>query len=142
MAIAMGGHVRVGLEDNLYLDAARTPATNAQLITRLVTLARSEGRDIATPDVDVSDTTAPGGPSGEVPVRILRPRDAAGPLPVIVYIHGAGWVFGNAHTHDRRVASTTRSGASDVSWAWWQPRYAPVTAHQPAAQRWRVSCRR
>ena len=45
----------------------------------------------------------PGGPSGEVPVRILRPRDATGPLPVIVYIHGAGWVFGNAHTHDRLI---------------------------------------
>jgi len=27
----------------------------------------------------------------------------AGPLSVIVYIHGAGWVFGNAHTHDRLV---------------------------------------
>jgi acetyl esterase/lipase len=25
----------------------------------------------------------------------------SGPLPVIVYTHGAGWVFGNAHTHDR-----------------------------------------
>ena len=59
--------------------------------------------DIAKPDVDVSDTTAPGGPSGEVPIRILRPRDATGPLPVIVYIHGAGWVFGNAHTHDRLI---------------------------------------
>ena len=59
--------------------------------------------DIAKPDVDVSDTTVPGGPSGEVPIRILRPRDATGPLPVIVYIHGAGWVFGNAHTHDRLI---------------------------------------
>jgi 3-keto-5-aminohexanoate cleavage enzyme len=50
LAIAMGGHVRVGLEDNLYYDAHRTPATNPQLITRLVTLAKSAGRDIATPD--------------------------------------------------------------------------------------------
>lgn len=31
------------------------------------------------------------------------PRGATGPLPVILYIHGAGWVFGNAHTHDRLV---------------------------------------
>src|SRR6266480_2616891 len=56
--------------------------------------------DIAKPEVDVSDTRVPGGPSGEVPVRILRPRDTIGLLPVIVYIHGAGWVFGNAHTHE------------------------------------------
>jgi acetyl esterase/lipase len=38
-----------------------------------------------------------------VPVRILRPRNSAGPFPVILYIHGAGWVFGNAHTHDRLI---------------------------------------
>ena len=67
------------------------------------TVDQVQSGDIAKPDVDVSDTTVPGGPSGEVPVRILRPRDATGPLPVIVYIHGAGWVFGNAHTHDRLI---------------------------------------
>ena len=59
--------------------------------------------DIATPDVDLSDITVPGGPAGEVSIRILRPRGASGPLPVIVYLHGAGWVFGNAHTHDRLI---------------------------------------
>lgn len=52
MAITMGGHVRVGLEDNLWFDDARTQlATNAGLIERLVTLARAAGREIATPDV-------------------------------------------------------------------------------------------
>jgi acetyl esterase len=71
--------------------------------------------DIAKPGVDISDTTVPGGPSGEVPVRILRPRDATGPLPVIVYIHGAGWVFGNAHTHDRLIRELAAgSGAAVV----------------------------
>ena len=30
-------------------------------------------------------------------------RARPAPLPVIVYIHGAGWVFGNAHTHDRLI---------------------------------------
>jgi acetyl esterase/lipase len=58
---------------------------------------------IVKPDVEITDATVPGGPSGEVSIRILRPRGATGPLPVIVYIHGAGWVFGNAHTHDRLV---------------------------------------
>jgi acetyl esterase len=27
----------------------------------------------------------------------------AGALPAILYLHGAGWVFGNHHTHDRLV---------------------------------------
>jgi acetyl esterase len=35
--------------------------------------------------------------------RIVKPAGATGVLPVILYIHGAGWVFGNAHTHDRLV---------------------------------------
>lgn len=53
--------------------------------------------------VDIEDRTIAGGPSGQVSVRILRPQNAPATLPVIVYIHGAGWVFGNAHTHDRLI---------------------------------------
>jgi acetyl esterase/lipase len=67
------------------------------------TVDEVQAGDVVKPDVDITDTTVPGGPSGTVSVRILRPGKAAGPLPVIVYIHGAGWVFGNAHTHDRLV---------------------------------------
>jgi uncharacterized protein (DUF849 family) len=50
MALSMGGHVRVGLEDNLWYDDVRTlQATNAGLIDRIVQLARAMGREIATP---------------------------------------------------------------------------------------------
>jgi 3-keto-5-aminohexanoate cleavage enzyme len=48
-AIVMGGHVRVGIEDNLYLPDG-TLATNAQLVNKVVTIAREVGREIATPD--------------------------------------------------------------------------------------------
>ncbi len=47
--------------------------------------------DIETLDVDGVET------------RIVRPAGATGVLPVIVYIHGAGWVFGDFHTHERLV---------------------------------------
>lgn len=40
---------------------------------------------------------------GDARVRIIRPVDAAGVLPVIVYMHGGGWILGNAATHDRLV---------------------------------------
>jgi hypothetical protein len=40
---------------------------------------------------------------GDVRVRIIRPPDAVGTLPVILYMHGGGWVLGNADTHDRLV---------------------------------------
>ncbi|MFD8009177.1 alpha/beta hydrolase [Streptomyces sp. NPDC058955] len=53
--------------------------------------------------VDEEWITVHGGPTGDVRARIVRPRGVTGPLPVVLYIHGAGWVFGNAHTHDRLV---------------------------------------
>lgn len=62
------------------------------------TVDKVQSGEIARPDVDVQDLSADG-----VSVRILRPKGAAGPLPVILYVHGAGWVFGNAHTHDRLI---------------------------------------
>ena len=40
---------------------------------------------------------------GDVPVRIVKPVGSSGPLPVIVYMHGGGWILGNAGTHDRLV---------------------------------------
>ena len=40
---------------------------------------------------------------GDVPVRIVRPADAEGTLPVVLYMHGGGWVLGNADTHDRLI---------------------------------------
>ncbi|QVI23767.1 alpha/beta hydrolase [Nocardia tengchongensis] len=41
--------------------------------------------------------------AGEVRVRIVRPIGAEKPLPTILYIHGGGWILGDAHTHDRLV---------------------------------------
>ncbi|HUR08374.1 MAG TPA: alpha/beta hydrolase [Nonomuraea sp.] len=58
---------------------------------------------IDKPDVDEEWITVSGGPTGSVRARIVKPAGAEGTLPVILYIHGAGWVFGNAHTHDRLV---------------------------------------
>jgi uncharacterized protein (DUF849 family) len=50
MAIAMGGHIRVGLEDNLHWDHARSRlARNGELVERIVGLARTLGREAATP---------------------------------------------------------------------------------------------
>ncbi|WP_159803256.1 alpha/beta hydrolase [Arthrobacter zhaoguopingii] len=40
---------------------------------------------------------------GDVRVRIVRPQGSAGVLPVLLYVHGGGWVLGNAGTHDRLV---------------------------------------
>jgi len=48
-AIVMGGHVRVGLEDNIYYTKGRL-ATNEELVARIVRIAAEIGRPVATPD--------------------------------------------------------------------------------------------
>ncbi|RKR92219.1 acetyl esterase/lipase [Micromonospora pisi] len=55
--------------------------------------------EVQSPQVPVPGTTKQTLDNPEV--TIFRPDHEAGPLPVILYIHGAGWVFGNDHTHDR-----------------------------------------
>jgi 3-keto-5-aminohexanoate cleavage enzyme len=50
-AIAMGGHIRVGWEDNPFLPNGEVAARNAQLVEEVVAAAERIGRDIATPAV-------------------------------------------------------------------------------------------
>lgn len=54
------------------------------------------------PDVDEEWRTVPA-EVGDVGVRIVRPAGSTGTLPVVLYVHGGGWVLGNAGTHDRLV---------------------------------------
>jgi acetyl esterase/lipase len=64
-------------------------------------------------------------------------------LPVVLYIHGAGWIFGNAHTHDRLVPEL----AVGVNAAVVFPQSRPVVPRGPlpgdranhAVTRWMVS---
>ncbi|MBI5397268.1 MAG: 3-keto-5-aminohexanoate cleavage protein, partial [Verrucomicrobia bacterium] len=49
-AIAMGGHVRVGIEDSIFMDAGKTEhATNLKLVERVVRVGKAVGRRPATP---------------------------------------------------------------------------------------------
>jgi len=90
----------------------------------LFDLAPEEGRKaveevqsekIELPAVDEEWVTVQGGPTGEVQARIVRPAGATDALPVVIYVHGAGWVFGSAHTHDRLVRElAVGSGAAVV----------------------------
>lgn len=79
-------------------------------------LAREQMVRLSPPvDLDLSakkiiDRTIPG-PGGEIPVRIYDPG-LEGPLPVIVYFHGGGWVLGDLHTHNalcNALCAITRS---------------------------------
>jgi acetyl esterase len=72
----------------------------------------SEDSEAAPPEVaEVKDGALPG-PAGAIGYRRYRPLGAAaGPLPMLVYYHGGGFVIGNIETHDstcRRLANKSR----------------------------------
>ena len=49
VAMALGGHVRVGIEDNIYYEKG-VLATNAALVKRIALIAQAMGRELATPE--------------------------------------------------------------------------------------------
>jgi acetyl esterase len=71
--------------------------------------------DIPAPKADIEDLTISGGPGGSVSIKVYRPAGVSSDLPVLLFTHGAGWVFGDAHTHDRLVRElTVRANAATV----------------------------
>jgi len=59
------------------------------------------------------------GPTGTVRIRIVRPADAEGELPAVLYYHGGGWVMGDRNTHDhliRELAIQARSAVVFVEY--------------------------
>ena len=50
LAMTMGGHTRVGMEDNIYLRRGELLKSNAQLVERIVAIAEALNIDVASPD--------------------------------------------------------------------------------------------
>ncbi len=73
------------------------------------------GEGVERPNVDEEWVDVDAGEWGTVRTRIIRPEGATGALPVVFYIHGAGWVFGDDKTHDRLFRELTiGAGAAGV----------------------------
>jgi acetyl esterase len=66
-------------------------------------LERAQSAPVGKPSAQIEDIAFPVGPTGSVPVRIVRPAGTAEVLPVVLYFHGGGWVLGDRDTHDRLV---------------------------------------
>ena len=116
-----GRHIR---RDGNTLDA------KAQLICDIVALVRTIPMSEMTPEIsrgqlatfakllgggptpvgEVVNRTLPG-PAGDIPVRLYRPANAGeGPLPILIFYHGGGWIQGDIEVHDepcRRVANAS-----------------------------------
>lgn len=50
---------------------------------------------------DIDDRVIQGGPTGQVSIRIIRLAGAAGLLPMVLFLHGGGWILGDKDTHER-----------------------------------------
>ena len=101
----MTGRIQLESEAQAFAEAAAKPPL-------LFTLGPQKGRAaleeaqaglVKALPVDIEDLTIADGPSKQAALRLLRPEHAQAPLPVIVYLHGTGWVFGSRQTHDRLV---------------------------------------
>ncbi|MFE5919910.1 alpha/beta hydrolase [Streptomyces sp. NPDC056468] len=107
------------------------------------TVDEVQSGEITKPAVDEEWITVSGGPTGEVKARIVRPAGATGTLPVIIYIHGAGWVFGNAHTHDRLVRELAVGTGAAVVFPEYdlspEARYPVAVEQNYAVARWVVA---
>jgi acetyl esterase len=102
-----------------------------------------QSAEIPEPRVHEEWVTVEGGPTGQVPVRIVRPAGVTGTLPVVLYIHGAGWVFGNAHTHDRLVRELAVGAGAAVVFPEYdlspEARYPVALEQNYAAAQWVVT---
>jgi acetyl esterase len=50
---------------------------------------------------EIDDRVIPGGPTGSVNIRIVKPANSSGTLPIVFHSHGGGWILGDKDTHER-----------------------------------------
>ena len=79
------------------------PLSNRSAASVRCALVDLQSGAIGKPNADIEDMTFPVGPTGAVPVRIVRPRNTVGIIPAVMFFHGGGWVAGGVNTHDRLV---------------------------------------
>lgn len=77
-------------------------------------LEQMQSLPVPKESADITEQAIPGGPTGRVPIRIVRPHGIRGALPAIIYIHSGGWIFGDAETHDRLVRELANGARSAV----------------------------
>ena len=83
-------------------------------------LEKLQSSPIDKPAVDIEEKIITGGPRGKISIRTVRPKGNKEKLPVLLFIHGAGWVLGSAATHDlltRRLSTGSNSAIVFVNYS-------------------------
>ena len=118
---------------------ARQQPSPADAVKRLLL---KQGRSTAPESVaKVEDRTIPG-PGGAIHLRVYTPSGAA-PMPIVVYIHGGGWVIADLDTYDatpRALANLAKAVVISVEYRH-APEYPFPAAHEDvyAAYKWVVA---
>ncbi|MFF5859004.1 alpha/beta hydrolase [Streptomyces sp. NPDC012751] len=109
-------------------DPADTDAERAAARARVASLWTGDGS--GEPDVEEEWLALPGSGGSRIRVRILRPADSDEPLPVVLYLHGLGWMLTDAYAHRKLVTDLVLGADAAVV----VPEYdAPDDARHPDA---------
>jgi acetyl esterase/lipase len=95
------------------------PLSGVPLAEARKAVEAAQSAPISMPDVDES-WVAVSSAFGDFEVRIVRPHGSTGPLPVILYMHGGGWILGSWITHDlltRRLAVGANAAVAFVEYS-------------------------
>jgi acetyl esterase len=108
-----------------FIDALQA-AGGPPLYTLPVQTARTfldvyQSGNTSRPPADVQDQVIPVGPTGSVSIRIVKPKGSSGYLPIIVYIHGGGWILGDEKTHDRLIREIASGAQAAVVFVKYSP---------------------
>lgn len=118
---------------------ARKQPTPADAVAKVL---KEQGKDTAPEAVAKVENRSIAGPAGQIPIRIYSPK-GNGPFPVILYIHGGGWVIANLDTYDASArALTNAAGVVVVSTHYRQgPEHKYPAAHDDtfAAYKWTLA---
>ena len=85
---------------------------------------------VNTIPASVQEKIIPGGPSKEVSVTIVRPKNSKGKLPAVIFLHGGGWILGNKNTHDRLIRELANGAQVAIVFVNYTP---SPEAHYPVA---------
>jgi len=111
-----------------------------------IVLDEVQSGQVSTLPIDIEDLTVDDGPSEQVTLRIMRPQHALATLPVIVYLHGAGWVFGSTQTHDRLMRELAVGAGAAVVFPEYrlspEARYPTALEECYSAVQWVAECGR
>lgn len=84
-------------------------------------LRQAQKEEKAFPNNAADDVLVNVGNGREMPVKVIRPKNPMGKLPLIFYIHGGGWVMGDYETHERLVNTLSEETGAAVVFPVYKP---------------------